>query len=312
MISKDVKHARTRDAAKSMVEPFYKSHPIGLLDRLGAIKMSELTESFSKHFKVTLVSKDDSELLAKSLRLRYQVYCKEKEFERPEDTSIELESDEFDEHSAHSLLFSRRTDSVVGTVRLILPKPGRPDALFPIEQHCGNYFDKTKCDISSLPRDSLAEISRFAISKEFKKRLMDDKNTWGSDLLSAEQARDMAEMEQRIIPHITLGLFVAIVHMSAKHGITHWYAVMEPALRRLLKRFSIDFTAIGPMIDYHGKRQPCVAAVGEVLAKMEANCPDVWKLITDNGKVWPSAMDTTAAAEQKVDVGLAPFMRKVA
>ena len=311
MISKDVNHELTRGFIKTRSEPLYESRSILLHDKFGAINMSELLESFSKHFNVTLVNKDDRDLMAKSLRLRYQVYCKENAFEKTEDTSVELESDEFDEHSAHSLLFSRRTGSVVGTVRLILSNPDQPDALFPIEQQCGRYFDNTKYDIGGLPRSSLAEISRFAISKEFKKRLMEDMHTWGAGLLTTEQAKNIAEMERRIIPHITLGLFAAIVQMSAKHGITHWYAVMEPALRRLLKRFSINFTTIGPMIDYHGKRQPCVAAVGEVLAEMEANCPDVWNLITDNGEIWPSAAKT-AVSEQKIGDHLAPHIKKVA
>ena len=91
-----------------------------------------------------------------------------------------------------------------------------------------------------------------------------------------------------MIPHITLGLFVAVVRMSAEHGITHWCAVMEPALLRLLRRFSVRFDLAGSLIDYRGKRQPCVAAVDAILARGYHECHDAWKLATQNGTVWPA------------------------
>lgn len=253
--------------------------------------MNELTEGFSRYFKVAVVAPGDDESLRQSLHLRYQVYCVEHPFEKPGGTD-EIEQDEFDAYSAHSLLLSRRNDDVVGTVRLVLPRRKQPHTLFPIEQHCGTFFDNKLFDTRTLPRDSTAEISRFAISKEFKKRLMDTEYPWGASDLSEQETEQMKALERRIIPHITLGLFLAIVRMSVRHNITHWYAVMEPALMRLLKKFSIEFIPLGPMVDYHGKRQPCVAEIQTVLASMEINCPDVWELITDNGITWPSIAST--------------------
>ena len=261
--------------------------------------MNELTESFSKYFKVAVVAPGDDESLRQALHLRYQVYCIEHPFEKPAGTD-EIERDEFDTNSAHSLLLSRRNDDVVGTVRLVLPRREQPDTLFPIEQHCEKFFDKKLFDVSTLPRDSIAEISRFAISKEFKKRLMDTEYPWGASDLTEQETEHMKTLERRIIPHITLGLFLAIVRMSVRHNITHWYAVMEPGLLRLLKKFSIEFIPLGPIVDYHGKRQPCVAEIGAVLESMERNCPDVWALITDNGLTWPSVLEAEnqAAAKQ--------------
>ena len=260
--------------------------------------MNELTESFSKYFKVAVVAPGDDASLRQALHLRYQVYCIEHPFEKPAGTD-EIERDEFDAYSAHSLLLSRRNDEVVGTVRLVLPRREQPYTLFPIEQHCGKFFDKKLFDASTLPRGSIAEISRFAISKEFKKRLMETEYPWGASDLNEQEAEQMKVVERRIIPHITLGLFLAIVRMSVRHNITHWYAVMEPALLRLLKKFSIEFIPLGPMVDYHGNRQPCVAELAAVLASMERNCPDVWALITDNGVTWPSALEAEEQASIK-------------
>ncbi len=129
---------------------------------------------------------------------------------------------------------------------------------------------------------------------------METEYPWGANnLINEQEAKQMGVLERRIIQHITLGLFVAIVRMSVGHNITHWYAAMEPALMRLLKKFSIEFVPIGPIVDYHGRRQPCVAEIATVLASAERNCPDAWALVTDNGLTWPSALETEKQAPVK-------------
>ncbi len=264
----------------------------GCLPTSGANNMSELIKSFSRHFEI-VSAKTDNEI-KESWKLRYQVYSVENQFEKAADSPDQLERDEYDAHSAHSLLLHRASGLVVGTVRLVLPDPRGMDALFPIEAHCGTSFNEGLFDRAALPRQSLAEISRFAISKEFKKRIRDKKHVFGSPGINEDVKLEMADLERRLIPHITIGLFAAIVRMSAAHGITHWYAVMEPALLRLLKQFSIHFQPIGSAVNYHGKRYPCVATAGDVLAQMEAGCPEIWRLITDDGKIWPSAYSQAA------------------
>lgn len=265
----------------------------GCLPTSGTNNISELIKSFSRHFEV-VQAKTDAEI-QRSWRLRYQVYSVENQFEKAGDSPEQLERDEYDAHSAHSLLLHRASGLVVGTVRLVLPDPRGADALFPIEAHCGASFNDGGVVRAALPRQSLAEISRFAISKEFKKRIHDQKHVWGGpSAISEELKREMADLERRLIPHITIGLFAAIVRMSAAHGITHWYAVMEPALLRLLKQFSIHFQPIGSAVNYHGKRYPCIATAADVLAQMEIGCPEIWRLITDDGKIWPSAHSQAA------------------
>lgn len=251
-----------------------------------------LEENFSNYFEAVFVNKNDRNLLEKCLEIRHQVYCKENAFEESDKYHPKRESDDFDEYSAHALLVHRPSESIVGTVRLILPRAGQPDALFPMEEHCGIHLGgKTLSNGSPLPRASMAEISRFAISKEFKKRIMDNLNPWGSPEMGNDkdtQEKAMNDLQRRMIPHITLGLLAAVVHMSAAHGITHWCAVMEPALLRLLRRFSVRFDPIGPFIDYRGKRQPCAASVDDVLTTGFHECHDAWKVVTQNGAVWPA------------------------
>lgn len=242
--------------------------------------MDALANTFTRFFDVRpAVTADQVDSV---LRLRYQVYCVETGFEDRAQHPDGLERDEFDPRAVHSLLLHRGSGMMAGTVRLVLPDSHDYDALFPIEKYCGGI---ARPPAAKLQRSQIAEISRFCISKDFKRRMAESPSLWGQPEAVSEE--DMLMAQRRLIPHITVGLFAAIMRMSAQHRIRYWYAVMEPALLRLLKRFGIHFTAIGPEVDYHGIRQPCFAAADEVLVRMREECRPVWELITNDGALWP-------------------------
>jgi len=69
-------------------------------------------------------------------------------------------------------------------------------------------------------------------------------------------------------------------------GITHWVAVMEPTLLRLLRRSGIAFNLLGDPVEYHGLRQPCYAKIGDLLAGVYAKNREIWDLFTDSGRLW--------------------------
>jgi len=77
---------------------------------------------------------------------------------------------------------------------------------------------------------------------------------------------------------------IGLIRDAWEQGITHWSAVMEPALLRLIGRLGIDFSPLGPLVDYHGTRQPCHGDTNEVLAGIKRQQRDVWALITDSGR----------------------------
>ena len=68
------------------------------------------------------------------------------------------------------------------------------------------------------------------------------------------------------------------------HHLTHCYAAMEPALHRLIGRFGLVFHQIGPVVDYHGQRIPCLGDVHEFLPNIKRVAPPVWELMTDGGR----------------------------
>ena len=219
--------------------------------------MSDLPEPelYDRYF--TVLPASTPELLRAAYALRYQVYCVEHAFENPDEHPSLLEIDRFDDHSVHAVLIYRPSGDVVGCVRLILPQPDSGIAALPMRRllqgEAGERLDA--CDPGRT-----AEISRYAVSKSLRRRqgeeLYPDVNDISSD--------DM----RRVVPHVSVGLVRAVAQLAADRGVTKVCAAMAPALSRLLERFGLVFERLGPVIDYHGLRQPCMADCEDLLAGM--------------------------------------------
>ena len=247
--------------------------------------MSNLCEMFNKYFDVITV--DESWVVDEAFRLRYQIYCVEQGFEDASYFKDKREFDDVDCRSVHGIVRHLTSGITAATVRLVLPDPNNPEAAFPIEAHCRDSLKVGSPLLKGVPRHSIAEISRFAVSKDFKRRLGEARHVAGVGP-DHDKYLKQGPSGKRAIPHLILGLFVAIVRMSAEQNITHWYAVMDLSLLRLLSRFGIDFVPIGDPVDYHGLRQPCFRSVDEVLAGIWRKRLDIWQLITADGTVWPA------------------------
>ena len=211
-------------------------------------------------------------------RLRYQVYCVENDFEPAAQHRDGRETDPYDAQSVHGLALYRNTDSVAGTARLILP-PRKPDGLpLPTPQIC------SPCVIASnahrIPAHSTAELSRFAISKSERHRHMARNNATPERVASSTSAR-------QVVSTVSLGLMQAAIAMARTNHITHLYALMEPALLRMLRGLGIHFEKLGPTVEYHGRRQPCFCDLTRLLDTTLVERPDIWAIITDHGKLWP-------------------------
>lgn len=216
-----------------------------------------------------VIAADTPELREKAYRLRFQVYCREKQFETPEEHPCELEQDLYDSRALHSLVVDRTSGAATGTVRLILPDPETPCDSFPIQHVCRH-------PLPSLSSGSkAAEISRFAISKKIRRMAE-------QSLVPVPASADdnPVATAKAMKCSLTLLLMHEIVRMSRENGVTDWFAVMEPALLRLLSRFGIHFNPVGPQVEYHGLRQPCYAKAEELLERMREEQYDVWSFIT--------------------------------
>lgn len=212
---------------------------------------------YDKYFSV--VPGDTPKLLDAAHALRYQVYCVENHFENPAEQKGEREHDPYDSHSEHAVLIYKPTGDVVGCVRLVLPLPTGGVSTLPIRSLLA---DSARATLDRCDPDSIAEISRYAVSKAFRRRE-------GEGLYADVQMMELAETEvRRLVPHISLGLFRGVAQLAADHHVSTVCAAMSPALLRLLERFGLKFEALGPPIEYHGLRQPCMADGEALLAGM--------------------------------------------
>ena len=246
--------------------------------------MTSLKAVFDQYFEVE--SANSPTLRDIAYQLRYQVYCTETGFEDAACFPALREQDTYDWHSTHSLLCHKASGEYAGTVRLILSDPDDVSQPFPIEAKAGHHFDLSKVQPFRLPRRHVAEISRLAITRRFLSRVGDAGQRSGVAI--ADQNGFGQTDEHRRFPHVILGLYMAIVRMSAEHDISHWYAMMEPSLARLLQRFGIYFQAIGPVMHYRGQRQPYLGVVDDVLAGIHRMRPEIWAFLTENGKYYPA------------------------
>lgn len=189
-------------------------------------------------------------------RLRYRVYCEERGFEPGQDG---LEQDEFDASARHVLVRARATGQVFGTVRLILPDEQSARG-FPMERVCQSWV------LAPLPRGATAEISRFAVT------------------------RDRSGISQPASALLRLYLTQGVIACSGELGLTHWCAIMERTLLRLLRSTSIYFLPVGPTVEHHGIRQPAIFTLADGLERMRRENPEIWSFLTRDGTAWSPSM----------------------
>lgn len=229
--------------------------------------------------------------------VRYQVYCIDKPFEDPNCFADKREHDAYDPRSAHALIRHRITGDSVAAVRLVMAGDNPEQADFPMEGPCLPQMDLyAQQAFADARRENIAEISRMAVSREFRRRLNEDESDSG---ISDFACYSDAENGRRAMPYISLGLFSAILQMSVRHGITHWMAVMEPAQLRLLKRFGVEFDHVGPVMEYHGRRRPAFTEAASLIEGIKKRRPDVWSLITDEGRYLPAKPYTGYKANER-------------
>jgi N-acyl amino acid synthase of PEP-CTERM/exosortase system len=227
---------------------------------------------------------DTEELKQECYRIRYQVYCIENDWltDTNQHGNENIESDEYDKHSAQGLLRHRLTGLYIGTVRLILHPKSETKGCFPTHKLAA----ENNIDLPPFfPLENGGEVSRFCISTHMRRRVED----------TIERAHytpeELTKDRRRVIPAMSLGLYGLLVQMSAENNVTQWYAEMEPFLLRMQTKLGIHSNAIGPLIDFHGKRQICQTSVNALLNRCRRERPDIYSVITNKGEYrTPSAL----------------------
>lgn len=222
-----------------------------------------ISEAFKDYFEIVFA---DTEKLKRAVyKLRYLVYCLETGFESANHFSNCMEFDTFDSHALHYLIRHRRSGEYAATTRLILPDSTSLNGLLPLEVYC--TIDNTAVT-EVIDRSRLAEVSRFCVSKSFKR----GKN----DFFTAE--------ERRLFPQITFGLIASVIRACHHLKVEHLYGSMETPWLRFLAASGIHFIKIGPLTDYHGERWPCAIKVSDLLDNVAEKKPELWRLLSNDGQ----------------------------
>jgi N-acyl amino acid synthase of PEP-CTERM/exosortase system len=229
----------------------------GIVGGSGATVVYHLSASVNRlddYFDV--IEADTPELLDEVFSLRYQVYCIENQFEDATQYPDGREMDVYDPRSRHVAMIHRRSGDVVATTRLIIARQLRAAPL-PIERV---ICPEAMFELKRYPASQVAEISRYAISKNLRRRK--------GETEIADIGWNSAETvdSRRYMPHLTLGLMRGILTLSVAADVRFLCACVKPALRRLLQQFGLEFRPIGSLVEYHGIRQPCIADRDELLS----------------------------------------------
>lgn len=236
---------------------------------------NNIIDHFDQYFEMIPAISD--ELKIEVYKLRYQVYCIENKFENCAQYPDGLEFDDYDQRSVHYLIQHRKSGEYAATTRLILPNVDNPKKLFPLEQYC--MIDNVAV-MQPINRMHLGEVSRFCVSKLFKKR-KNEGHTLGA--IGSDQQFCLTLNERRTFPLMSLALIACIIKASHENDIHYVYATMERSLLHFLSSLGINFIKIGPQADYHGPRWPTVIKIMDMLNCVAEVNPDLWNLFTNKG-----------------------------
>ena len=235
------------------------------------VDMADFIGSYDRYFAV--IRADSAELLDHAYRVRYQVYCVENQFEDPGQHADGRETDGDDDRSVHVLLVHRHNGEAAGTARVILPVPADMRRPLPV-QRLLNSTDRHL--FQRLPLHRTAEISRFAVSKQFRRRR--GEALYPDAGFPLGSGRSVAS-ERRLMPYITFGLLRGVLDICLEYGITHLTALMDPSLIRILVRLGLDFEPLGRLVAHHGMRQPCMADLGDLIHRSHDSRSLLWSYV---------------------------------
>lgn len=224
-------------------------------------------------FTFAQIDFNDKPMMDRLYRLRYQVYCEECHFIKPQDYPNGKESDEFDPQSRHFAAFDS-TGEVIGTVRLILPHP-RP---LPIQHHCP---DLKIGDASKIQKLQFGEISRLIISKCLRRR-QNDGMFYEPQVADQHTISLTGHQFLRRAKPMAFGLYRELYKESKRLWITHWYTLMEKSLWLLLRIHGFSFTCIGKEVDVYGSVRPYLGKISQIEEEVEKKFPKFFQFFSSD------------------------------
>jgi N-acyl amino acid synthase of PEP-CTERM/exosortase system len=214
-------------------------------------------------------------LVREAHKVRHQVYCEELKWEPVNESG--LERDVYDDNALHCLLMSVSSGRYIGSVRLVLPSQGESGQSLPLQELCTGTLYPGYPDFDQMQRGELAEVSRLAITSDFRRRRNEAMTPVPMDL-----PEDYSKQGRRRFPYIPVGLYIGMLEMASFYGIKTLYMLTEPMLATRFSALGGNLEPIGEVIEHRGKRRPYTMNVDTVLK--DANIflrPLIWTIRKD-------------------------------
>jgi N-acyl amino acid synthase of PEP-CTERM/exosortase system len=219
------------------------------------LEMLDLGQSFKRYFEIVPALTD--ELREQAFRIRHQVYCKELKYEPIRADG--LETDEYDGQSLHCLIRSVTTGVYIGCTRLVLARSDDPSRALPFEKVCAGTLDRSAIDPQTLPRRTIAEVSRLAVISAYRARS-------GEIGMQAPLNDDsFGSLLRPRFPYITVGLYLGTMELAALHGIKTLFMLTEPRLAKHFARLGVHVERIGGEVQHRGIRVPSVMRISSII-----------------------------------------------
>lgn len=209
------------------------------------------------------------EIPSEIFKLRYEVYCIEREFVRPNSSIDGMEFDDFDDCSTHFTAYTV-DEALIGTVRLVQPPPTKD---FPFGRHCTAFPS-----FVMPPREECGEISRLVVKRTHRRARAD--SVAGIPGFVAEsndenerRPNSKAVPPDRSSPMVLFGMYREMFRFSRLRGVRFWFAAMERSLARSLTKAGFQFEPIGPVADYYGPVTLYLLNLDVMLERLEKENP---------------------------------------
>lgn len=231
-----------------------------------------LGNGFRKYFRIDAAV--DDALRDEVNNIRHQVYCEELKYEpeRPD----HRETDEYDAHSLYCLLRTVHDPLVpVGRARLVTVDPAHPDAPLPFERLCADTIDRSIVDPARLPRERIAEVSRLAVRRSYRRRKGEDRHAASID------DEDFGTESRPRFPYILVGLYMGALSLAVHQKIDKMFVLTEPRLAKNIARLGVEIQQIGPPVSHRGTRVPSVIDVKSAVRGWNMMLRPLWRTVDE-------------------------------
>lgn len=212
---------------------------------MGKETFTDPINQVNKYFDVLIADTQAQKTLG--YQFRYEVFCKEFQFEKEQDCPNQQEKDMYDDGACHCFILNKRTQNILGTIRLILPLLHQPKVKLPFEQFINLN------SVPDLEAVKFGEASRLAVHQDMRRRRFDGSNVSGTN---AEVLVKEGFIPDRNYPLVALTMMLSGAALGRLNHLDYLFAMMEPKLNMVLSHYGIFFNQVGDLTNYHGERAP--------------------------------------------------------